>query len=423
MLIQFSIKNFMSIKEKVTFSMIAGSGDENIENIINPNSSDRLLKSTAIYGANASGKTNFIRAFTNSILTIRKSNIRQVNEKLLEMIPFKFDNETKNKPCEFEFMFIFKDIKYVYGFSADINKVYDEYLYKYSSAKSTMIFDRTDVKKYKFIQADRGKLKDIETKNTDNKLFLATATAWNYEKTKDAYTWFSENIDTYDNFLVLNDMIVDRFEKSDKNGLREFTIKLLKEADIIIKGYNFESNSAKGNNPFTLLINNMPVTNDNVEQKEIKISTVHEVESKDGKLEEFNLDLFEESLGTQSLFFLSPILKDAFEKGKTIVVDEIDKSFHPLLVEYIIKLFHNTELNTNNAQIIFNTHDTHLLNLNLFRREQIWFVEKDYKKGATDLYPLEDFSVRKTENIQKGYLNGRYGAIPFIAMGDSLWTE
>jgi len=413
----------MSIKEKVTFSMIAGSGDENIENIINPNSSDRLLKSTAIYGANASGKTNFIRAFTNSILTIRKSNIRQVNEKLLEMIPFKFDNETKNKPCEFEFMFIFKDIKYVYGFSADINKVYDEYLYKYSSAKSTMIFDRTDVKKYKFIQADRGKLKDIETKNTDNKLFLATATAWNYEKTKDAYTWFSENIDTYDNFLVLNDMIVDRFEKSDKNGLREFTIKLLKEADIIIKGYNFESNSAKGNNPFTLLINNMPVTNDNVEQKEIKISTVHEVESKDGKLEEFNLDLFEESLGTQSLFFLSPILKDAFEKGKTIVVDEIDKSFHPLLVEYIIKLFHNTELNTNNAQIIFNTHDTHLLNLNLFRREQIWFVEKDYKKGATDLYPLEDFSVRKTENIQKGYLNGRYGAIPFIAMGDSLWTE
>ena len=93
------------------------------------------------------------------------------------------------------------------------------------------------------------------------------------------------------------------------------------------------------------------------------------------------------------------------------------------LVEMIIKFFHNPQINKGNAQLIFNTHDTNLLSLDIFRRDQIWFAEKDSKKGATDLYPLDDFSVRKKENIQKGYLNGRYGAIPFVAMGNSLWED
>ena len=135
------------------------------------------------------------------------------------------------------------------------------------------------------------------------------------------------------------------------------------------------------------------------------------------------MNLQEESLGTQSLFFFSPVLKEAFEQGKVVIVDEIDKSLHPLLVEFIIKLFNDSKTNKNNAQLIFNTHDTNLLSLDNFRRDQIWFVEKEPKKGTTDLYPLDDFSVRKTENIQKGYLNGRYGAIPFLVTGDSLWED
>ena len=157
--------------------------------------------------------------------------------------------------------------------------------------------------------------------------------------------------------------------------------------------------------------------------KEVKISTKHEIEDEKGDIKTYELDLSEESLGTYNLFMLSPILKDAFEKGKTIVIDEIDKSLHPLLVKYIIGLFHNSKVNKNNAQLIFNTHDINLLSLDLLRRDQIWFVEKDFKKGATEIYPLDDFSVRKTENIQKGYLNGRYGGIPFVAEGNSPWEE
>ena len=416
MLIEFSVKNFMSIKDEITFSMIAGTGDENIENIINDkNTSEGYLKTAAIYGANASGKTNFIKALTAAILTVRKSNLRNINEPLIEMKPFKFDSKTINEPCEFKFIFIKNNIKYIYGFSADINRIYTEYLYQYLSSKPSLIFERRNTNEYKFTQSEQGKLEELSTKNTEKKLFLSTATAWNYEKTKDAYIWFSEDIDTYNDYFNVGGYAFDKFEKDEEGSLKRFTINLLKQADILIKDYNFEIKDINPNN--MIAFNNIKV------QKEVRISTFHEIEDENGNKENYELELQEESLGTQSLFFFSPILKDAFEKGKVIIVDEIDKSLHPLLVEFIINLFHNSEINKNNAQLIFNTHDTNLLSLNNFRRDQIWFTEKDPKRGTTDLYPLDDFSVRKTENVQKGYLNGRYGAIPFLVIGNSLWED
>lgn len=423
MLIEFSVKNFMSIKDEVTFSMLAGSGDENMENVFeNKTTKERCLKSTAIYGANASGKSNFMKALTAAILMIRKSNLRSINEPLTEMIPFKFDKETINKPCEFKFVFVKNDIKYIYGFSADMNKIYTEYLYQYLSAKPSLIFDRKNVNEYKFTQNEQRKLEELATKNTEKKLFLSTATEWNYEKTKNAYIWFSEDIDTYNDCTYPGNFAFSRFENDKEGTLKSFTINLLKRADILIKDYNFEVEKIKVSS--IMASNNINVTpKDNIIQKEVKISTIHEIKNDNGDLENYELDLGDESLGTQSLFFFSPILKEAFEKGKVIIVDEIDKSLHPLLVKFIIDLFHNNEINKNNAQLIFNTHDTNLLSLNTFRRDQIWFAEKDPVKGTTDLYPLDDFAVRKTENIQKGYLNGRYGAIPFIVREGCLWGD
>ena len=198
MLVEFSVKNFMSIKEEITFSMVAGTGNENMQNLIqSQNTTERYLKTTAIYGANASGKTNFMRALTASILMVRKSNLRNINEPLIEMKPFKFDSKTIKEPCEFKFIFIKNNIKYIYGFSADIKKIHTEYLYQYLSAKPSLIFERKNTNEYKFTQQEQGKLQDLSTKNTENKLFLSTATAWNYERTKDAYIWIAEDIDTY----------------------------------------------------------------------------------------------------------------------------------------------------------------------------------------------------------------------------------
>lgn len=423
MLVEFSVKNFMSIKDEITFSMVAGIGDENIENTIKvENTDETYLKSTAIYGANASGKTNFMKALTVAILMVRRSNLRNINEPLLEMKPFKFDSKTVNEPCEFRFVFIKNNIKYIYGFSADINRIYTEYLYQYLSAKPSLIFERKNVNEYKFTQLEQSKLVELATKNTEKKLFLSTATEWNYEKTKEAYIWFSEDIDTYNDYMNVGGYAFDKFENDNEGNLKRFTINLLKQADILIKDYNFEVKNINVNN-IIAAFNNIKVPNENIVQKEVKISTFHEIENENGDIENYELELGEESLGTQNLFFFSPILKEAFEKGKVIIVDEIDKSLHPLLVEFIIKLFHNSEINKNNAQLIFNTHDTNLLSLDNFRRDQIWFTEKEPKKGTTDLYPLDDFSVRKTENVQKGYLNGRYGAIPFLDTGNSLWED
>lgn len=422
MLVEFSVKNFMSIKDEMTFSMVAGSGDENAQNVIqNEKTGEGYLKSTAIYGANASGKTNFMRALTAAIMTVRTSNLRNINEPLIEMRPFKFDAKTVSKPCEFKFIFIKNNIKYIYGFSADINRIYTEYLYQYLSAKPSLIFERKNVNEYRFTKQEQSKLAELTTKNTEKKLFLSTATAWNYEKTKNAYIWFSEDIDTYNDYMNVGAYAFDRFENDKDGKLKRFTINLLKQADILIKDYNFEIENVNANN--VIAFNNIKIPKENILQKEVKISTFHEIENENGNIENHELELGEESLGTQNLFFFSPILKEAFEKGKVIIVDEIDKSLHPLLVEFVIKLFHNSEINKNNAQLIFNTHDTNLLSLDNFRRDQIWFTEKEPKKGTTDLYPLDDFSVRKTENVQKGYLNGRYGAIPFLAMGNSLWKN
>lgn len=423
MLIQFSVKNFMSIKNEAIFSMVAGTGEENTDNVINiENSKDKYLKSTAIYGANASGKTNFMRAITAAILMVRKSNLRNINELLIEMKPFKFDETLSKSPCEFEFIFLKNNVKYIYGFSADINKIYTEYLYYYSSAKPSLIFERKNSNEYKFQQSEQSKLSELATKNTEKKLFLSTATEWNFERTKDAYMWFAEDVDTYDDYMNLGGVAFEKFEKDNDGELKKFTINLLKTSDIIIKDYTFEVKPRELNN-YVVTINNVNLQGEKIVGKEVKVSTIHEVEEDSGETKTYELDLFEESLGTQNLFLFSPILKEAFEKGKTIVIDEIDKSLHPLLVKYIIQLFHNNKINKNNAQLIFNTHDTNLLSLDLLRRDQIWFAEKDVKKGATELYPLDDFSVRKTENIQKGYLNGRFGGIPFVADGNCPWEE
>ena len=343
----------------------------------------------------------------------------------MQMEPFAFDDTTKIEPCEFEFIFYANNNKYVYGFKADKDKVYEEYLYQYFSAKATRIFERTNCNEYKFLQVDEGKLNSIKDQNLDNKLFLATATTWNYEKTKAPYLWFAQLIDTYSGGMLLNDFVLESYNKDESMELKKFTLKLLEEADIIIKDFNVDVVEHELDNNMAMFIKslNIPAQFAPQKQRDVNIIMTHEVIDDNNNKKEYSINYNNESSGTQILFSMAPILKQVFENGKIIIIDELERSLHPSLVEMIIKFFHNPEINKGNAQLIFNTHDTNLLSLDLFRRDQIWFAEKDPKKGATELYPLDDFSVRKTENIQKGYLNGRYGAIPFVATGDSLWQE
>lgn len=420
MLIEFSVKNFLSFKNKVTLSMEKDNGDENLDNVISINNID-LLKTTAIYGANASGKSNLIKAFTFAILFIRNSNNNTVGMQLPIINSFMFDAFTVEKPSEFEFDFISNNIRYKYAFSVDATKVYNESLDAYYSQKPTNIFTRTNSNEYTFPKAEESKLKPIESKNTENKLFLSTATNWNYEKTKDAYLWFVNCIDTYNSFdSISKETLIDY---SNNGELKKFTLNMLKEFDIFIKDLNVSYEEKKMDTNMVNMLG-MPATKTVGAPmvSNVKIELIHEVIDKNNNKFNIGMGLETESEGTRILFFLAPFLKYAFEYNRVIVIDELEKSLHPAIVEYIVKMFNNKKINKSNSQLIFTTHATNLLSLELFRRDQIWFTEKDPKTAASDLYSLDSFSVRKDENIQKGYINGRYGAIPFIRDID-LWLE
>ena len=417
MLIEFSVMNFLSFKEKVTLSLEKESGNENEENTFVFNN-EELLKTAVIYGANASGKSNLIKAFTTAILMVRNSNMIPIGGKWNILKPFLFSEDTKNGPSEFEFIFITNKIKYRYFFSADVNKIYNESLDAYYSQKPTNIFTRKNTAEYSFINSDKKTLESIASKNTENKLFLSTATTWNYEKTKDAFLWFLNSIDTYGSFDSMLDQDLINYSNNEED-LKEFTLKLLKESDIFIKDLrvNYEEKDVDNS---SFIINNQ--NQGPLKMKSIKIAMDHEITDSQDEKNIYTLDFEDESSGTKILFALAPILKRAFEKTKIIIVDELEKSLHPTLVKYIIKLFNNEKLNTKNSQLLFTTHAISLLSLDLFRRDQIWFIEKNSLTGNSDLYPLDSFSVRKEENIEKGYINGRYGAIPFIKDIDS-WLE
>lgn len=418
MLVQFSVQNYMSIKEKVVFSMLASCDKELPENIIEGNN-EKYLKSAVIYGANASGKTNLFKAINSVIFMMKNSNNMQPGMKL-PITPFKLDENFINKPSSFEFIMIINNIKYVYGFIADSNRIYEEYLYYYPNGRETEIFERIDVNKFHYTLAER-KLKDIENKNIENKFFLATATTWNYEKTKPVYDFITNGINVLFDYEELKVKSFEEYYNDKNNELKKFSLNLLNEAEININDYNVTNVEI----PEEQLLTMPPELRVFFPKgaKGFNVTTSHNIIDESGKEKSISLDLEEESLGTKNIFILNPILLNVLKEGKILIIDELDRSLHPFLVKYIVKLFNSQEYNKNGAQLIFNTHDTNLLSLNLFRRDQIWFTEKDYKKGATDLYPLDDFPVRKTENIQKGYLNGRYGAVPFVAMGDNLWPE
>lgn len=424
MLIQFSVDNFKSFKNTAVLSMEA-SADKELPDNITEIGKERYLNTAAIFGANASGKSNIFAALTAAIMMIRRSNARQVMESLLEIIPYKFDPESIVKPTSFEFVFLADGKKYVYGFSATQKAVYKEYLYVYNSAKASTIFERTDIRTYKFTSpALKREFLPLTERNTDNKLFLATATAWNCEATRIPYLWFESGINTYStDFEQLFHQTAPMFEEDKDQSLRRFAKKILHEADIHIDDYEFEVKDIPQDQflqsvPQELrgIISTIPAAIN----KSIKIETVHTIKQGD-TVTQYNLSLGEESQGTRSLFLFSPVLKRAFETGETLCIDEFDASLHPMLVRYLVSLFNNPEINKAKAQLIVSSHAMVLMSLKNLRRDQIYFVEKDRKTGISELYSLDEFSPRKEEDIRKAYMLGRYGSVPDITMEADLW--
>lgn len=405
MLIEFSVTNFLSFKDKNTFTMMASSDNTLKDNYVEIGN-DKILKMTAIYGANASGKTNLIKILAIISAMIKHSNFFAPNI-TLPIVPFKLDKETINKPSEFEIKFLVNGIRYLYGFKADRQNVYEEYLIYYPNGRPVKIFIRENIDNYSFNASDEKFLNDLKDKNTANKFFVATATNWNYEKTKPAFDFLTEKLGIVMSYEQINNYSYNKYYNDKNKKLENFALAFLKQADFNITGYEIIEEEMTEDKLRTIpdIVKPFIPVNTPV----YKVNTKHKV---DGNKYEF--DISEESLGTQVIFSFIPVLKDVLDNGKVLIIDEFDKSLHPFIVKFIVEIFNDLKINKNGAQLIFNTHDTNLLDRELLRRDQIWFTEKSPKDGSTTIYPLDDFSVRKSENVEKGYLLGRYGAIPFL---------
>lgn len=397
MLIQFSVENYLSIKNKVVLSLLASRDSEHPEHLI-LNESKNYLKSAVIYGANASGKSNVLNAFWFMVNYVLTSHNQQVH-KAIERTSFKFDKETPANPSSFEVIFTANGIRYAYGFSVTDKAVIEEYLYYYPNGRQAIIFERKNTTDFRFT-VDADEQNTLKDRTSANKLYLSVASNWSYAKVIPVLEWFASCQ------IITKNSVADAYgieaEQLKDDDYRRVIASMLRVADFGIQSLQVRDAdpiSSKRSDIFT------------------NIDAVHTVQDTEGNTSSYTLNMAEESDGTNSYFKLIGVVKRALDQGTLLVADEMDAHLHPLLTKHLVSLFNSNEFNPNGAQLIFTSHNTNLLDLDVLRRDQIWFTEKDELIAATDLFSLYDFSIRKDAKVEKGYLIGRYGALPFIKGG------
>jgi AAA15 family ATPase/GTPase len=429
MLVQFSVKNYKSIKDKVTLSMVASSDSTHPENAFEvENRNFSLLKSVGIYGANASGKSNILEALGIMRWMVLKSATKLQSGDKINVTPFKLDTAFSSKPSEFEIVFIHNGERYIYGFSIDSNKVHAEWLTAARKSRPRLLFQRKinsgGEYKYDLGPSWKGDKKQLEEKTRDNALFLSVAEQFNNPTAKPVFKWFSnylQNISPMPDLMkgypeTLFTLHLCEIDEIFKAGV----LLMLKQADLGIIDLGFTRM------PVEMLLELMgfPVTeqtefmleafDESQDSLSRRVSTTHKMTLKEGEHTTIDFDLLsDESAGTIRFFSLLGPWILSLNNNYILFIDELDRSLHPNLTRFLLQQIHNTNDKGHAPQLIFTTHDCSLLDADLFRRDQIWFTEKD-ESEATDLYSLWDFKPRKNENYRTGYLKGRYGAVPFI---------
>lgn len=425
MIIEFIVGNFLSFKEKKTLSLKATSITEYKDSTFT-SGKNRLLKSLVLYGANSSGKSNLIKAMSIMKLIVMTS-VEKSSISKNKVIPFLLNTETENQPSFFEVVFLIGKTRYRYGFELDSTSVYGEWLFELKGKKEIPLFIRE--KDGIGITEDFEEGDGLESKTRDNALFLSVTDQFNGVVSGKIIKWFNNWATIsglrHENYQGFTFSLLEK--KKSKAKLLEF----FKDLDL---GFN-EIKLRKEKFKKHLLPNDLPseiiedIVSDLQGKTIARIETIHKKFDKKGEyIGEVNFDLRErESSGTNKVIDISGPIFDTLIDGGILVIDELDAKLHPLMTAAITNLFNSPEYNLKNAQLIFATHDTNLLSYGHFRRDQIYFLEKD-KYEATDLYSLieykeDDAKIRKDRSFEKDYIAGRYGAIPFIGNFDKLLTN
>lgn len=409
MLIEFTVENFLSFRERATLSMVATSRSELLYDATFESQTFRMLKSAVIYGANASGKSNLYKAMHFMRKFTMKSVLLQSE---IDVTPFLFSTITDNKPSIFEMVFIQNGTQYRYGFSVDKKKVYGEWLFHVPTKIETILFIREGNK----LKESSGKFKEADeliAKTRPDALLLTVAAQFNSKIALNIIKWF-RNFNPISGFQDYYPYTLPYIKKHPE--CLDRVIEIIQAADIGIEKLNIREREIPWEDvPEEIRIQVEPSGKGKGNFMIVEVDALHKKYNAKGKpidLQKISFQKFESQGTRRILSILGPIL-DTLLKGKILFIDELEIGLHPLLSQLLIRLFNTKEHNPNNAQLILTTHNTHLINIDYFRRDQIWFMEKD-RFGGTKLYSLSEFRKRKDASLQKDYLQGRFGAIPII---------
>lgn len=449
-LLNFSVENFMCFAEEATFSMVPAKDSSHPNHLLcnQEGSKNKALRASAIYGANAHGKTKLVDAisFARKLILVGTKP-----KKTIAVSAFRLDNSLRKSPSVFEFVFSHKNAQYTYGFSLDKFRVHEEWLSVKKTTKEVTLFERkTNTNRISIVEPGpsfiprrsvkrRAFISFVTEGMRANQLFLTEAIDRNISELNDAIEWFTDVLETVSATSLYSSL---GFRVSKEKDFTQYIGNFLKNANTGIdrvisseepldfdKHFSFMPSDAhdelRDDLEKGIMVNIISPKGESLSVYKNKegIPTVAKLKGvhigSDGNDLEF--DFSEESAGTKRLLHLLPILADLQSKGKVYVIDELDRKLHPILSKLFVSTY--LESNCSSGQLIFTTHDTHLLDLDLLRRDEIWFVEKDHN-GGSHLYSLMDMKVRSDINIQNGYLKGRFGGIPFVGDPQKLcWDE
>lgn len=420
MLIQFNFKNFKSFKDDTTLDLTATSITEYKNHVITIGN-ENILPVAAIFGANASGKTNISDAFKYMVEYVVHSleyggeSSKKNKSSFVAPTPFLFSTKSRDACSVFEVYFIDEEKNgaktYNYGFAVDKDGIQEEWLnYKTKSSRSEYkrIFYRNK-DNIEFVKKEKVE-KNIKTLLEKETLVVTLGSKLKISICKHVRDWFINN-EFADFGRPIEDCVLSSFAPKDlasDNNVRDKVVKYISSFD-----------------PSIVAINVEVIKDEKEDEEKLLIRAVHKMIDSD---ETTSIPLRNESAGTLKMFALYPLLQNVLENGGVLFVDELNSRLHPLLVRAFVITFLNSEINTNHAQLIFTSHDSWQLKSNLLRRDEIWFTEKD-DKGISSLYSLVDFvnedgtKIRKDENYEKNYLLGKYGAIPTLKNFDMFKDE
>jgi AAA15 family ATPase/GTPase len=425
-ILQFSVSNYRCFRRLATLNLAASGQDKTLLN--NYTTTDlpglagkRWIKGVALYGANASGKTTILEAM-EALAEMVKTSARMIDPKepITQIEPFALCPGEPQVPTAFAVAFVAEGVRYEYRVAATRERILHESLRAFPKKVEQVWFSRdwkAESNSYVWTP-DRptGFQRDpqLEGYTLSNVLFLSKAVASNRTELEPVFRWFKERLRFMD--LSTRSRLLPRFTLrriQDQNPLHERIVEILRHADLGVTSARAVEQRPPEDEIEKMFTQLPTETRERLlKDRFLKPELLH----RGSGATEVPLPWESESAGTHRLFSLAGPWLDILEKGYTVFVDELETSMHPLMVRELLRLFFSEKENPKGAQILFTTHNPLLLDATLLRRDQVWFTDKD-EKGEAFLYPLTDYSPRKGESLVRGYLAGRYGAVPFVPSG------